>query len=275
MKEKRKLFCQLSPLTYKISERKCIAVRHLKNMTSGIRFSSSKSSDKLPVLIYKHGSLIRRRLGNVDSRLQDNKAVNLTLSAPKISGLLIKPGETFSFWRLVGKPTVRKGYKEGLLISNGQMSSGIGGGMCQFTNLLHWMVLHTRLTITEHHHHDGMDLFPDYDRQIPFGTGTSVGYNYLDYRFRNDTDITYQIIVYTTDEYLCGEIRADKLQRYKYHIRAADEFFSREDGTVYRNGKIYRDTINPIDGICVKSELLRVNHARVCYNTDNIDIIDL
>ncbi len=33
--------------------------------------------------------------------------------------------------------------------------------MCQFTNLLHWMALHSPLTVTEHHRHSGLDLFPD------------------------------------------------------------------------------------------------------------------
>ena len=70
----------------------------------------------------------------------------------------------------------------------------------------------------EHHHHDQIDLFPDFKRTIPFGTGTSIVYNYLDYRFKNTTDITYQLIIYTTDEYLCGELRADKRPDYKYHI---------------------------------------------------------
>lgn len=66
------------------------------------------------------------------------------------------------------------------------------------------------LQIVEHHHHDGLDLFPDFNRQIPFGTGTSIVYNYLDYRFYNPTNATYQLIVYVTDKYLCGELRADQ-----------------------------------------------------------------
>ena len=56
---------------------------------------------------------------------------------------------------------------------------------CQLSNLLHWMVLHSDLTITEHHHHDRFDLFPDDGRQVPFGMGTSIVYNYLDYRVTN------------------------------------------------------------------------------------------
>lgn len=148
--------------------------------------------------------------------------------------------------------------------------------MCQLSNLIHWMILHTDMKITEHHHHDQLDLFPDFKRVIPFGTGTSIMYNYLDYRFKNTTDITYQLIIYTTDEYLCGELRANKRSNYKYHIEAEDVFFSKEsDGIVYRNGKVYRTKIDVITGNKIEKELLRTNHARVCYDTSNLEIVDL
>jgi len=168
----------MSPLTYKVSVIKCRFIRHINNLLIG-NLATEKSNNLLPYTIYKQNSLIRRKLGNVDLALQDNKAINLKLSTPKVSGVIIKPNQIFSFWKLVGTRSVKKGYKEGLVISNGSISKGIGGGMCQFTNLIHWLVLHTPLQITEHHHHDGMDLFPDYGRQIPFETGTSIVYNYL------------------------------------------------------------------------------------------------
>ena len=113
--------------------------------------------------------------------LQENKAKNLALSAPKISTIIIKPGEIFSLWHLVGKCLEKDGDKEGLTIASGKPSSGIGGGMCQLSNLIHWMILHTDMQITEHYHHDQIDLFPDFKRVIPFGSGTSIVYNYLDY----------------------------------------------------------------------------------------------
>ncbi len=272
---KRKLFCEISPLTYEISMRKCIAVRHIKNALSKDKFAKTKG-ESLPIVIYKHNSLIRRKLGNVDLQLQENKAVNLGLAAPKISGIIIRPGETFSLWKLVGSCTKRKGYKEGLTIAKGDTSKGIGGGMCQLSNLIHWMILHTEMEITEHHHHDQLDLFPDFKRVIPFGTGTSIMYNYLDYRFKNATDITYQLIIYTTDEYLFGELRADKRQPYSYHIDAEDVFFSKEeDGIVYRNGKVYRTKVDVNTGNKVDKQLIRTNHAKVCYDTSNLEIVDL
>lgn len=270
----RKLFCEISPLTYKISVQKNIIIRNIKDLISKNSFSKSKSMEKLPYVIYEHKSLIRRVLGNVDMQLQENKATNLSLASPKVNGIIIKPGEVFSFWKLVGKTKKSKGYKEGLTISKSNPSSGIGGGMCQFTNLIHWMVLHSPLEIVEHHHHDGVDLFPDFNRQIPFGTGTSVSYNYLDYRFINNTDKTFQLITYVTDTHLCGELRASGTFDVKYHIKSKDEKFVRENGVVYREGKVFRDCIDKSTGNLLSSECIRENHAKVMYDTSDLDIIE-
>ena len=146
---KRILFCEIAPWTYRLSVVKCIPVRNVIDRLKNIHFAKEKSAELLPVLVYKHNSLIRRKLGNTDLLLQENKAVNLALAAPKINGILIRPGETFSFWRLVGKDDAKHGYKEGLTIAHGLPSRGIGGGLCQFTTLIHWMVLHPDLSIID------------------------------------------------------------------------------------------------------------------------------
>ena len=263
---KRKLFCETSPLAYRISVEKEILKRHLKNLLGNTRFAQERTTTELPVLVYRHNSLIRRRLGNVNMQLQENKATNLALAVTHIDGLLIRPGETFSVWKLIGRTSKQKGYKEGLTIAKGQPSQGIGGGLCQLSNLIHWMVLHSELTITEHHHHDALDLFPDFGRQIPFGTGTSISYNYIDYRVKNNTANTYQLCLHVDDEYLCGVLRATEQQTHTFHIHAENEYFSREDGIIYRNGEVYRDIIDRTTGQCVDSQLIRTNHAKVMYD---------
>ena len=272
--KQRKLFCEISPLTYKISTYKCISVRKIQDTFSKDKFAKSKSEELLPVVVYKHNSLIRRRLGNVDLQLQENKAVNLAIAAPKVDKTVIRPGETFSFWQLVGSPSEKNGYKTGLTIKGGKPNKDIGGGMCQFTNLIHWMILHSPLDIVEHHHHDGVDLFPDFNRVVPFGTGTSILYNYKDYRFKNNTNQPFQLVVYTTDEYLCGELRTSQPLEHSYHIKAEDEYFSRENGVVYRNGKVYRSVVDKTSGNVVEKSLIKTNHAQVMYDTSKLEIID-
>lgn len=272
MPNKPKHFCEISPTTYKISVFKQKSIRHIKDFFSFQKFAKYKDDTKLPVIIYKHNSLMRRKLGNTQLHLQENKVENLKIASPKVSGIIIRPKEVFSFWRLVGSCTKEKGYKEGLIISLDIVDKGIGGGMCQFTNLIHWLILHTPLDIVEHHHHDRFDLFPDYGRQVPFGTGTSILYNYYDYRFKNNTNQDYQLIVYTTDEYLCGEIRATKELDIKYHIKTEDEKFIQKGQDIFRIGKVIRRSIDKNTGVTIKQEIIKENYAKVMYDTSNLKI---
>ena len=268
----RPLFCQLSPAAYRISTEKCIALRKIRDALAHTALADAHLDAPLPVVLYRHSSLIRRRLGNVDMRLQENKAINLSLAAPLVNDVVIRPGETFSFWHLVGRPTAQRGFQEGLTIAAGRTSSGVGGGMCQFTNLIHWMVLHSPLTITEHHHHDGMDLFPDYGRQIPFGTGTSIVYNYLDYRFTNHTPASFQLRTWVDGEYLRGELRCNRPLPVRWHIHAERDGFIRENGAVYRVGQVWREKVDAKTGALLERTLLRENHARVLYDTAGLPI---
>jgi len=242
----------------------------MKNCITNTKFAKTKG-ENFPVVVYKHKSLIRRKLGDVDMQLQENKAVNLSIAAPKISGIIIQPNEIFSFWCLVGDCTKRKGYQEGLIVSSGKPIRGIGGGMCQFTNLLHWLVLHSPLDILEHHHHDGIDMFPDYGRQVPFGCGTSIMYNYLDYRFKNNTETAFQIITYTTETHLCGELRALCPQHFKYHICEEDSHFVEIDGTYFRRNAIVRKVIDKHTGNEIASKTIKRSNARVLYDKKFID----
>lgn len=266
----RRLFCEISPFTYKISCAKQCLVRKLRDTKNKNPFAKTIAPKPLPCRVYRHKSLIRRRLGDVDARLQENKAVNLALAAPKVYGILIYPEEEFSFWRLVGPCTASRGYLEGLTIRSGHTSSGIGGGMCQFTNLIHWLVLHSPLVITEHHHHDGFDLFPDFGRVVPFGMGTSILYNYLDYRFYNPTQETFQLLVTVEGDYLCGELRCSQPLPQKFHIETEGESFVRRADGVYRLGNIYRLCVDKATGQILERRCIKENNARVCYSESYI-----
>ncbi|MDR2655012.1 MAG: VanW family protein [Oscillospiraceae bacterium] len=263
---KKKLFCEISPLTYKISWARLCLLRNIKDFSGKEQFAKEKSIAKLPVSLYKHKSLIRRGLGNINMDLQENKALNLAIAAPKVNGVIIKPGETFSFWKLVGKPSAKSGYREGLTIKSGAPSSGTGGGMCQFTNLLHWLALHSPLDITERNHHNGLDLFPDYGRQVPFGCGTSILYNYLDYRLKNNTENIFQIIVYTDQTHLCGELLSNAALPLAYHIQETDREFIKADGVWRRRNKVYRNIVDKRSGKTVSRELISQANAKVCYD---------
>ena len=261
----RKLFCEISPLTYKISLQKEICLRNVKDFVSGISFANKYCSEELPYIVKSHSSLLVRKLHGVDIKLQQNKVTNIELACKKINGIIIDPGETFSFWKIVGKTTRKKGYKEGLVISKNGMTSGYGGGLCQMANMIHWLVLNSPLEVTELHHHTDA-LFPDERRRVPFGTGTSVLYNNVDYRFGNNTDAAVQILVWTHDGYLCGELRSSRDFPCRYKLVEENHHFKKEGNDFYRNSQVYRLVIDKSTGSQIRKELVLDNHSLVMYD---------
>lgn len=261
---KRRLFCEISPLCYKISLRKEYLLRDLHDLRCGDTFATHLDTVPMPVAVKTHSSVIMRELHGVDISLQRNKAENLRLAAAKINGIILAPGETFSFWKLVGDPSAKRGYKEGLVIDKGRISSGIGGGLCQLANLIHWLVLNSPLTVTELHHHSDA-LFPDSGRRVPFGTGTSVFYKNVDYRFKNTTSQPVQLLVWLTDTELVGELRTTEPYPYSYRITEDNQGFTEEDGEYYRVSQVYRLTLDKERGI-IRRELILDNHSKVMYD---------
>lgn len=192
--------------------------RYLFWFTSGTKYVRTIQTDKtLPFVIYQHQTPLIRRLRNVDMWLQHNKITNLRLAANRINGVILRPGETFSFWRLVGKPTRKKGYVDGMVLNNGSFCPGVGGGICQLSNLIYWMTLHTPLTVTERWRHS-YDIFPDSERTQPFGSGATVEYNYIDLQIRNDRNTSYQLSVWVSDTHLHGQWRCEQPSKMRYRV---------------------------------------------------------
>lgn len=236
------------------------------------KYACQLTTNKLSFRIKKHQSVLLKKLGDSDMQLQVNKVTNLKIAARRIDGLLVRPGETFSFCKLVGLPTSRKGYLPGMELTFGEARAGIGGGICQISNLIHWLVIHSALTVTERHHHS-FDPFPDDGRVLPFGSGATVFYNYLDYQFTNQTEHTFQINLWFTDKCLEGELRINTELDYAYHIIEKDHQFLKIAGAFYRKNEIWRNKILKFkSGAVVETELITKNFARVTYTPD--DFID-
>lgn len=265
----RKLFCQRNKLFYKISLIKEYFIRDTKDLFSGEKFARNKSEMKLPNIVKGHRSIIVRKLHGVDIQLQYNKMKNLELASGKISGLIIRPGEVFSFWKTVKNATKRKGYVEGLVISGHKLSSGIGGGLCQLANMVHWLILNSPLEVIEIHHHSDA-LFPDEQRRVPFGTGTSIFYKNLDYRFKNTSDQNVQLLLWIDGVDLCGELRSETPFPYRYKIYEENNHFIRENDTYYRVSQIYRAAIDRKTNEETARELILDNHSEVMYDASLI-----
>lgn len=242
-----------------------VGKRRFKWFANSRSFARPDINISLDHSIFKHRSMLLRPLKDVEMYLQHNKITNLRLAIAPINGVVVKPGETFSVWRLVGRPTAAKGYLEGLVLSNGRIEKGIGGGLCQLGNLLYWMALHSPLTITERYRH-GFDVFPDINRSIPFACGATLAYNYIDLQVRNDTNDTCQINLWLDDEYLNGEILSGREPEFEYEVFETDHLIKKQPwGGYTRHNRIWRRKTSLLDGLTSK-DLVTENHAIMMYN---------
>ncbi|MCD1257584.1 VanW family protein [Paenibacillus athensensis] len=251
------------PILYRVRVQQLQWKRRWADATGGLRFASHRQ-EPLPYVYKKHKSLLRRHLAGSDPQLQENKIVNLGLCMPLIDGVVIRPGETFSLWKLIGRPTAAKGYLKGLALANGEAVTAVGGGLCQLANLLFWLALHTPLTVVERHHHS-FDLFPDHGRTVPFGSGTSIFYNYVDLRFYNGTAATFQLHTQLTDEFLVGSLTSDCPLQALYRIEERGHHFEQVGSRWYRENEIWRLTLDAASGEVLGEELLMHNRAEVRY----------
>lgn len=261
-----KNFCDINPFFYKLSVQKGIFVRHIKDMTGGGHFAKTIEKKKLPVIISEHSSHLIKKGKGIDPVLQQNKAENIDIASKTMNGMLIRPGEVFSFWKTVGKITAQKGYKDGRVILQNKIRPGRGGGLCNLANTLNILILHSPLTITEFHKHSDA-LAPDAGGvRVPMSAGTSVSYNYIDYRFQNNTDQTFQLCIWCENEELKAELRSEHDVPYRYEIVEEDHHFHKEGDKYYRISKIYRDTIEKATQKMIDHQLIWDNHSMVMFD---------
>ncbi|MBP1736232.1 MAG: vancomycin resistance protein [Oscillospiraceae bacterium] len=239
------------------------AMRYLQWRCSG-PYAKKRGALMLPEIQFRHATPLLRQLSGLELQLQYNKVTNLRLACAQLDGLILKPGETFSYWKTIGKPTVRKGYLPGMILVSGKVEAGVGGGLCQLSNLIYWMALHTPLTVTERHHH-GYDVFPDSNRTQPFGSGATCFYPYGDLMIRNDTDQEFQLHVQVQDENLFGEWRSTCKPVQQYRIVERNHYIRGEYwGGFTRHNELWRQVFD-WDGTDYGEEFVSENHVLMMY----------
>lgn len=215
-------------------------------------------------VVFKHRSMILRPLKDVEMYLQENKRTNLRIAIGHIHDVSILPGETFSIWKLVGRPTTKKGYLEGLVLNQGTIDKDIGGGLCQLGNLLFWIFAHSPLQITERFRH-GYDVFPDVNRKVPFGAGATLSYNYVDLQVKNETPYTFRIKLWLDETHLNGELLCNETLENKYWVEEKNHIMKQQYwGGYSRHNQIFR--IEKFKNGEERESLLVENHAIMMYN---------
>ena len=266
---KDKLFCDINPTCYAISLQKEIYKRYLKDFLSDEKFSKKIQKEKLPNIVFSHSSNMIKRAPGVDLTLQENKKVNIILACNKMNGMIIHPGEVFSFWKTVGKTSKRKGFKNGRVLQQNKLIPGSGGGLCNLANTIHLLILHSPLAVTEFHNHSDA-LAPDEGKRVLFSAGTSVSYNSIDYRFKNTSRQDIQLLLWCEGDILYAELRSKTAFPWQYNLVEENHHFKKEGDKYYRISKIYREISDSTTGNLLDKELVLDNHSEVMYDYDLI-----
>lgn len=129
--------------------------------------------------------------GSIPSRIH-----NIVLASSRINGILVAPGEVFSFNKALGEVSQITGFKEAYIIKEGRTILGDGGGVCQVSTTLFRAVLNAGLPVEERRAHAYRVTY--YEQSSPPGLDATVFEPSVDFKFKNDTP-TYILIQTSVD----------------------------------------------------------------------------
>jgi hypothetical protein len=116
-------------------------------------------------------------------RFAEAKRTNQCLMAAALDDAIIGPGETFSLWRYVGRPTARRGYARAAALKNGRLTTDVGGATCLLATVVYNIALLGAMEILERKCHS-VDSYGA-RRYFELGRDAAIEYGYTDLRFRN------------------------------------------------------------------------------------------
>lgn len=128
---------------------------------------------------------------------------NIRVSTGELNGLVIMPGETFSFNDYIGNTPLERGYQVSIVIQGTEEVPGLGGGVCQTSTALYHAALEAGLEIVERHPHT---LIMPYS---PGGLDAAVEYGLIDLKIRNPYDFPVLVKTYYAEGEIGFEIWGD------------------------------------------------------------------
>lgn len=121
-----------------------------------------------------------------------NKSTNISLGAKTVNGIVLMPGESFSFNTIVGDTTPDKGYQPGGVYEGDKVVVGYGGGICQVSSTLHNAVLDSGILPDQRLNHNMTVPY------VPAGLDATIAYGWIDYVFTNPYQYPIYIEGYTS-----------------------------------------------------------------------------
>lgn len=188
--------------------------------------------------------LFRDVLGSCETShtKNENRTHNLTLACEAINGIILKPGETFSYNNTLGERTTAKGYKSAPAYSGYNVVDQIGGGVSQGSSTLYYCALMSDLEIVARINHDHPVSY------ISYGLDAAVSWGGADLKFKNTTNFPIKIEAEVSDGKVKMRILGTEERDYyvkldyeitkvtepdtKYQIYTSDNLMNYKDGDV-------------------------------------------
>lgn len=217
----------------------------------------------------EHSSPLYRKYNSRE--LDEGKIENIKIAIKSLNGIVIPPGKVFSFWKYIGNPSSKRGFKKGLVLSNGQLKEDIGGGLCQLSNLIAYMFACSECLFIERKHHS-KDVFPDYNRTVPFASGATIFFNLIDLKVKNVYPFPIKLSLRTTDTQLRGSLSVPTPLDYFVKLEERESYFIKSTKTdrLYRCNKLDRIFYKKITKEKIKGESLWLNVAQVMYDEKSV-----
>lgn len=135
------------------------------------------------------GTLFQDVLGTYTAHQSSSsgRATNLRLACEALNGLILYPGEQFSYNGTLGERTPEKGYQKAAAYSGNETVQSYGGGICQPSSALYYCALMADLEIVQRHCHTFVSSY------VPMGMDATVDWSGPDLKLRNNTNYPIRI----------------------------------------------------------------------------------
>lgn len=147
------------------------------------------------------------------SKSAAERANNIAIATRAINGILIMPGDGFSFNDIVGKRTAERGYQQAPVIIDNKVDSDFGGGICQVSSTLYNAMLRANVKASERAHHTIPSSY------VELGMDATVDYGNIDYKFKNTLPYPIYIEGYVNGGNICFNVYSNSsLAGKRYEI---------------------------------------------------------
>ena len=211
-----------------------------------------------------NGELFSDLLGKQSSNYSSSsasRATNVELAASKINGIVLNPGDSFSYNDTVGKRTEAAGFKPAGAYVNGKVVNEVGGGICQVSSTLYCAVLYANLDVTARSCH----YFPV--NYLPAGLDATVSWGGPEFKFVNNRSFPVKIVAKCSNRNLTVEI-------WGTDVDGSYVEMNYDTATVYDKGAAVGYTADTYRSVFAKDGTLisrdHESHSYYHYHEENI-----